>query len=42
LNDRKSAVEDYEKAASLYKKQGRNADTDKDYKNLLQLLKNRR
>jgi serine/threonine protein kinase len=37
--DKKGAIEDYKEAAAQYKQEGRNANTDKDYKNLLLLLK---
>ncbi len=40
LDNQKSAIEDYTQAAKLYKNQGRNKDTDKDYKNALQQLQN--
>jgi serine/threonine protein kinase len=36
--DKKGAMDDYRQAASLYKKAGRNAATDKDYKKLLGLI----
>jgi serine/threonine protein kinase/regulator of sirC expression with transglutaminase-like and TPR domain len=36
--DKKGAIEDYTKAANLYQKEGRNKDTDQDYRNLLKTL----
>jgi tetratricopeptide (TPR) repeat protein len=38
LGDKQGAIEDYNKAIELYQKQGKNQDTDENYRNTLKLL----